>query len=150
MAIMASAPDAPGLPLAEIGGTTSTATRFDLAAEATPSNARQLRARFQQWLQTLDTPASLVDDLILAVYEAVTNVVEHAYPPDPPHPMMRLQARVEHHQVLITIRDHGRWRTPPSDPGYRGRGLAMMASLTTELHLYPTAEGTTVDLRATL
>jgi serine/threonine-protein kinase RsbW len=63
---------------------------------------------------------------------------------------MRLQARVDHHHLLITISDHGCWRTPPPEPGYRGRGLAMMRSLTTELHVHPTTHGTTVQLRADL
>lgn len=138
-------------PLAKTQGNTVAAREwFDLAVQANSPNARQLRARFQQWLQTLDAPELLVDDLILAVYEALANVVEHAYPPDHPHPMMRLQARVTHHELLITIRDHGSWRTPPPDPGYRGRGLAMMRTLTTALHLRPTPDGTTVQLRANL
>lgn len=123
---------------------------FDLAVEASPLNARQLRARFQQWLQTRGAPAALVDDLTLAVYEALANVVEHAYPPDYLQPMMRLQARVDHHQVLVTISDHGRWRTPPPEPGYRGRGLIMMRSLTTELDVHHTHEGTTVQMCAPL
>lgn len=44
---------------------------------------------------------------------------------------MRLQARLDHDQLLITITDHGCWRTP-GEPGYRGCGLAMMRSLTSE------------------
>ena len=139
------------LPPSQIGRNTIAAReRFDLAAEANPGNARRLRARFQKWLLTLGAPAVLVDDFVLAVYEALANVVEHAYPPDHPHPVMRLQARVDHHHLLITISDHGRWRPPPAEPGYRGRGLAMMRCLTTELHLHPTPDGTTVQLRADL
>jgi anti-sigma regulatory factor (Ser/Thr protein kinase) len=139
------------LPSVKIGKNTTAATDwFDLAVEANPHNARQLRARFQEWLQTVGAPASLVDDLSLAVYEALANVVEHAYPPDYPHPRMRLQARVDRHHVLITVSDYGSWRTPPPEPGYRGRGLAMMRSLTTELHLHPTPDGTRVQLRADL
>jgi serine/threonine-protein kinase RsbW len=149
VAAMLSALTASVLALAETTRKTITATKwFELAVEATASNARQLRARFQQWLQTLGAPATLVDDLTLAVYEALANVVEHAYPPDHPNPKMRLHARIEHHQLLITISDHGRWRTPPPQPGYRGRGLTMMRSLTTELHLHPSPDGTTVQLRA--
>lgn len=138
-------------PSVQIGTNTIAATEgFQLAVEATPHNARQLRARFQQWLQTLGAPAALVDDLTLAVYEALANAVEHAYPPDYPQPIMRLYARIDHHHVLITISDHGCWRTPPPQPGYRGRGLTMMRSLTSELHLHPSSEGTTVQLRAPL
>jgi serine/threonine-protein kinase RsbW len=139
-----------GLPPVEVGRNVLRAKDLlELAAEANPPNARQLRVRFQQWLQTLGTPASLVDDLILAVYEALANVVEHAYHPGHPHPVMHLHARLDHDHLLITITDHGRWRAP-SEPGYRGRGLAMMRSLTTEVHLHPTAHGTTVQLRAAL
>ena len=57
---------------------------LDLAAEAKPEKARQLRACFQHRLQTLGAPAPLVEDLSLAAYEALTNVVEHAYHPGHP------------------------------------------------------------------
>lgn len=138
-------------PSAQMGRCTIAATEwFDLAVEATPLNARQLRAQFRQWLQTRGARTALVDDLTLAVYEGLANVVEHAYPPDYLRPVMRLQALVERHQVLITISDHGRWRIPPPETGYRGRGLIMMRSLTTELHLHRTLEGTTVRMRAPL
>lgn len=63
---------------------------------------------------------------------------------------MRLAARRNQNQLLITITDHGRWRPPPGEPGYRGRGLAMMRALTGDVQLHPTAEGTTVRLRVTL
>ncbi|MCA1674722.1 MAG: hypothetical protein LC799_21850 [Actinobacteria bacterium] len=43
---------------------------------------------------------------------ALANVVEHAYPPDHPHLVMRLQAQLNH-QVLITISDEGCWRACP-------------------------------------
>jgi hypothetical protein len=46
--------------------------------------------------------------------------VEHAHPPDHPHPMMRLQARVDHHHLLITISDHGRWLIGPRVGQLRG------------------------------
>jgi serine/threonine-protein kinase RsbW len=122
---------------------------LDLVAEANPHGARKVRVRFQQWVQTLRAPSAVVDGLILAVYEALANVVEHAYLPDHPDPVMHLQARLDHEQLLITVTDHGRWRVP-QEPGYGGRGLAMMRSLTTEVHVRTTAEGTTVQLRAAI
>lgn len=134
---------------AEVGRNTIITMELELATEADADCARQLRGRFQQWLVTLGAPAALVDDLTLAVYEALANVVEHAYHPHHPHPVMHLQARLDHGQLLITITDHGRWR-PPGEPGYRGRGLAMMRSLASEVHLVATAHGTTVQLRAAL
>jgi serine/threonine-protein kinase RsbW len=145
---MPSACAASVLPLAEVGrNAITTRELLDVPTEANPLNARQLRVRFQEWLRTLDAPAALVDDLTLAVYEALANVVEHAYHPGHPHPVMHLQARLDHEQLLITVTDQGRWR-PPQEPGYRGRGLRMMRSLSTEVHLHRTAQGTTVQLCA--
>ncbi|MGB8229894.1 MAG: ATP-binding protein [Pseudonocardiaceae bacterium] len=119
---------------------------FDLTAEARPHNVRPLRVRFQQWLGTLGVSTTAVEDLALAVYEALANAAEHAYHPGHPNPIMRLQAQLDHDQLLITITDHGCWRTP-HEAGYRGRGLAMMRSFA-EVHLRSTAQGTTVHLRA--
>ena len=123
---------------------------LDITARANAYHARQLRIALRQWLHTAGVAPALAEDLTLASYEALANVVEHAYPPDHPHPVMRLQARVTHHELLIIIRDHGSWRAPPPDPGYRGRGLAMMHTLTTALHLRPTPDGTIVQLHANL
>jgi serine/threonine-protein kinase RsbW len=122
---------------------------LDLAAEAKPEKARQLRVCLQYWLRALGAPCALVEDLCLAAYEALTNVVDHAYHPGHLNPIMSLRARADQGQLTVTVSDQGRWR-PPQHPGYRGRGLVMMRALTTELHLYPTAEGTTVQLRAAL
>jgi serine/threonine-protein kinase RsbW len=105
--------------------------------------------RFQEWLRTLGAPAALVDDLSLAVYEALANAVEHAYPAHHPNPMMHLQAQRDGDQLLVTVTDHGSWRIP-HDTGYRGRGLTVMRCLTTEVLLQPTARGTTVHMRAAL
>lgn len=120
-----------------------------VAAAANPQNARQLRVRFQEWLRSLGAPAALVNDLSLAVYEALANVAEHAYPFHHPNPTMHLQAQFDRDQLLITVIDHGCWRTP-QDTGYRGRGLTVMRYLATEVDLYPTAHGTTVHMRAAL
>jgi hypothetical protein len=51
----------------------------------------------------------VVDDVTLAVYEALANAVEHAYHPHHPNPVMHLQARIDHTQLLITVTDHGCW-----------------------------------------
>ncbi|MGH3939679.1 MAG: ATP-binding protein [Pseudonocardiaceae bacterium] len=122
---------------------------LDLLTEATPQSARWLRVRFTEWLRTTGASATLVDDLTIAVYEALANVVEHAYPSDHPDPVMRLRAQSDYHQVLITISDNGCWRTP-SAPGFRGRGLLIMRYLATEVQLKTTEHGTTVHLRVDL
>lgn len=100
-------------------------------------------------MRTVGATDGLTDDLGLAVYEALANAVEHAYPPRHPRPMMRLQAQLNHEQVVITVSDQGCWRIP-GNPGYRGRGLTVMRHLVTEVDLDVTARGTTVRLRVAL
>jgi hypothetical protein len=76
-------------PSAEIGKNTIGATEwFEVAVEANADNARPAAGAFPGLAANTRYPASLVDDLTLAVYEALTNVVDHAYPPEHPHPMM--------------------------------------------------------------
>lgn len=117
-----------------------------LAGEATVDMVRQMRVCFQEWLWILGAAADLVNDLGLAVYEALANVVDHAYPPDDPHRWVYLQARLHGDQLLITVTDHGCWRTS-GESEYRGHGLAIMRSFT-EVYLHSTARGTTVQMRA--
>jgi serine/threonine-protein kinase RsbW len=121
---------------------------LDLVADADAQHARQLRIALQHWLRTAGVDAPLRDDLTLAVYEALANVVEHAYPPDHPRPVMRMMARLHHEDLLITVTDHGRWRPPSTEASYRGRGLTVMQALTTQTHLQRSTSGTTVYLRA--
>jgi anti-sigma regulatory factor (Ser/Thr protein kinase) len=133
--------------LSKESGTATSATPelLDLTTEASPHTARQVRVHFTQWLQRLGVPATLVCDLSIAVYEALANVAEHAYYPGHPQPLMRLQAQLSGNQLLITVTDHGCWRTPHQSC-YRGHGLAIMRCLTTGMDLQPSAHGTVVHL----
>ena len=86
----------------------------------------------------------LVDDLKLAVTEACTNTIQHAYR-DGDAGRVELRYEVEDGLVRITIEDSG---VGPSDerPVNRGEreggmGLAIIRSLVDELELQPGPEG---------
>ena len=74
-------------------------------------------------LETLPVPTALVEDIGLAVSEAATNAVLHAYLGDSrPGPLL-LSARLMDDRVHVVIRDHGRGMTPrPGQPGPRAWG----------------------------
>jgi len=55
-------------------------------------------------------------------------------------------ARTADGRVLVTVRDHGRWRKPPLDPGFRGRGLLMIKALTPRVEVLQGPQGTTVHM----
>jgi serine/threonine-protein kinase RsbW len=121
-----------------------------------------VRHRLRAWLATLDWPTPAAEDLEFVLSEAVTNVVEHAYPPpdrpDPATPLSGDEAATapketveilaavqlldeQARRVRVEVVDRGRWRVPPVNPGYRGRGLITMAAMTDQMSIKPATPG---------
>lgn len=120
---------------------------LQLDETATAPNATQLRRRFHTWL-AVDVAAGVVDELVLVVYEAIANVVEHAYSSRSVGPgSMGLHARRTRTHALITVSDHGIWRTPAPNR-LRGRGIPLMRHLAQDLRIDRTPAGTLVRIRA--
>lgn len=119
---------------------------LDVTTSATVHNATALRRTFRRWVKALvgDDDA---DDLTLAVYEALANAAEHAFAAQHEPGSMRLHATAADRQITVTITDNGTWRPPALPTGRRGRGLLLMDRLTTEAHIEPDLQGTTVRLR---
>ncbi len=74
------------------------------------------------------------------------NAIEHAYGSG--DAQFEVEARVEGGEVLLCVRDEGRWREPRG--GDRGRGLAIIESLMDEVRVTPGRRGTTVRMRRRL
>lgn len=126
------------------------AAQFARVLGAEPVTPSLLRRAFRDWLRTLHWPAEEADDLILAVSEAATNVVEHAYPRL--HRKRYRTVRVfaervpsaEGPRVRIEVNDTARWRPVPAEPGFRGRGLRLMRACTDALTINLNDSGTRV------
>jgi serine/threonine-protein kinase RsbW len=121
---------------------------------AVPHSLRHARVAFTEWLTQLQWPADDADDLILAVNEAVANVIDHAYPAGNPgavglHAWRSAGSSPATRRVTITITDHGDWDREHRtiDPaGRRGQGLALMSACTAKMQIQRSAGGTTVTL----
>jgi anti-sigma regulatory factor (Ser/Thr protein kinase) len=113
--------------------------------EAAPGQLALVRNQLTAWLREADVPDGLVGNVVLAVGEACTNCVEHAYRARPPG-TMRVEAEVEGDEIWIRVVDFGSWRTPTSQPNTRGRGLVLMRTLSDVVHLDSTGAGTTVAM----
>ena len=87
----------------------------------------------------------LAEDIVLAVDEAVSNAVEHAYRDRAPGPV-RLWAHTGGAGLTVVVDDRGCWRTPPPEPGCRGRGLSLIQLLAGHVELIRAATGTTVTM----
>jgi anti-sigma regulatory factor (Ser/Thr protein kinase) len=121
---------------------------------AQPSSLRPARAAIAEWLALLHWPRDDADDLVLAVSEAVTNVIEHAYPATHPG-SLGLRAwcgpgsAPATRRATVTITDLGNWvhMHGAMDPANRrGHGLTVMSACTAETRVKRSAHGTTVTL----
>jgi serine/threonine-protein kinase RsbW len=114
---------------------------------AVAERLNQLRRALTDWATRLGLAADTIMDLVLATYEAMANVVEHAYH-DCVSGLLDLRARadLEHHTITVVVTDYGRWRPQSSGPGTRGRGLSLIRGLTTHAEIRPTRHGTTVTM----
>jgi serine/threonine-protein kinase RsbW len=86
-------------------------------------------------------PATM-DDIVLAVSEAATNVVVHAY--GARHGTLTLIAQLRHGQLHIVVRDHGCGIAPPRDTPRPGHGLALMEHVAASLEILGSPAGTDV------
>jgi anti-sigma regulatory factor (Ser/Thr protein kinase) len=109
------------------------------ATDAVPA----LRRLTRRWAAESDLDEELAEDVVLAVDEAVTNVVEHAYPEVTGAVRLRL-TRWECGELTVVVEDDGTWRPLPGDPGFRGRGLSLIDRLADHAHVTPTSTGTLV------
>jgi serine/threonine-protein kinase RsbW len=121
-----------------------------LAEPATTTTPQLVREELRRWLASWSWPEDDLDDVVAAVDEAVSNVVDHAYRSLPSPGEVRVRARVDPegdgHRVTVVVSDRGRWRPVPADPGHRGRGLLMMRCCAADVRIEPDEHGTRVTL----
>lgn len=96
---------------------------FDRAA--LPETVRDARRRISAFAADHGATPLLVADVALAVTEALTNVVRHAYPAGRAG-LVRLEADVEEDDLEIVIIDDGAGFRSGSSPGL-GAGLSIVA-----------------------
>ena len=113
---------------------------------ADATQLRAIRADLRRWLAPVGLCDDAVDDVVLAVSEAASNVVDHAYDPVLEHGTVDISMQAEGGSLRIDVVDHGRWRTPSVGPTGRGRGIAMMNRLVDAVLIHYDPQGTRVVL----
>ena len=112
---------------------------------ANPARLVEVRQALVAWATAIGLPDDLVEDIVLATYEGLINATEHAYTADPRRLDLTAGLMIDG-WLLVTVRDYGRWRQPPADPGFRGRGLMMIHNLPDRAEVRPSADGTVVQM----
>jgi anti-sigma regulatory factor (Ser/Thr protein kinase) len=110
-----------------------TAPDLELMLPARPENVAVARHAIGGFADVLDMPDQTLADVKLAVTEACTNVVVHAYP-DGEGPM-GLRASVDDGVLRVVVVDEGRGILPRADSPGLGLGLPLIATLAESLEL---------------
>jgi serine/threonine-protein kinase RsbW len=112
-------------------GATPSPVRLSLPARA--RNIAVVRRALEAIADELALPRRLVEDMRLAVTEACTNVVRHAYSGAEANAAsaLRVELLPDSHGMQVIVEDQGRGMGPsPDDSGGPGLGLALIAALT--------------------
>jgi anti-sigma regulatory factor (Ser/Thr protein kinase) len=123
--------------------------RAEFSHQIWPANPDQLaliRAEARRWLAPQPLTEQAQKDIVLAVNEAATNAIEHAYSPDCVNPIVELTFWTESDAASIEIADRGAWRPPSPQPVGRGLGIAVMQRLMQSVVIHPSEHGTRVLL----
>jgi len=117
-----------------------TSTDVKLTLPARPENVSVIRHVLGAFAEALRLSDELVEDLRLAVTEACTNVVRHAYPPERPGPVeISIVPSDEHLSVVVA--DHGRGIGSSADTTGPGLGLPLIAAIADDVEIQPVPGG---------
>jgi GAF domain-containing protein/anti-sigma regulatory factor (Ser/Thr protein kinase) len=114
-----------------------------LRVAARPEELAAIRRLLRTWLLDAGGDRRAIEAVLLASGEACTNAIEHAYGPG--DQTFELEAARDGDDVVLEIRDSGRWR--PARGQNRGRGLGLMETFMDEVEVSPTETGTAVRMR---
>ncbi|MFC0438333.1 SpoIIE family protein phosphatase [Kutzneria buriramensis] len=106
-----------------------------------------IRKSIEAWTERAGLSTDLSQMVGLAVYEAMANVVEHAYRDDG---IGNLDVELYHdgEAVVAVVADEGHWHvSTPEEQQHRGRGLALIERLAAQVTVLPSPTGTRVRMR---
>jgi PAS domain S-box-containing protein len=127
---------------------------LEQSVPADPARLSGVRRSVTAWARAGGLPEEALDDLQLALGEAVANAAEHAYAAGGRGEFRYRVAGEPDGSIAVCVRDSGHWRPPPADRGHRGRGLELISALATDVAVTHedgagdgTGSGTTVRFR---
>jgi anti-sigma regulatory factor (Ser/Thr protein kinase) len=113
--------------------------------EADPESVGRARAELARFASRAGANETLIDGVRLAVSEAVTNAVRHAYPLDPGE--VRVRALVGGDVLEVVVSDDGCGvHREGTSVGGLGFGLALICEVSDQMTLAPRSDGGT-DVR---
>jgi anti-sigma regulatory factor (Ser/Thr protein kinase) len=112
---------------------------------ADPMHLLHIRALTRSWLTPLKMDTE--SDIVLAVNEAASNAIEHAYVTPGPADHVVVRLWTEPHHLHCEVADRGRWKATDTGPGHRGRGIPLMEEMIDSVVIQHDGDGTRVLMR---
>jgi len=109
-------------------------TDVKLTVPAVPENVAVVRHVLGAFAESMRLPDELIEDLRLAVTEACTNVVRHAYPAGEPG-AVEISIEPREDRVRIVVADTGRGIGTSADTSGPGLGLPLIAAIADSIDL---------------
>jgi len=123
-----------------------TLEHVDVRLPAESASAPLARNALRRFFAASHLGERRIYDALVAVGEAVSNAIEHAYAGRPNH-TFSVRARYEGLSCVVLVEDEGTWRHDGDTPG---RGIELMRTLSDECSIEHGPHGTTVLLRFAL
>jgi anti-sigma regulatory factor (Ser/Thr protein kinase)/putative methionine-R-sulfoxide reductase with GAF domain len=119
---------------------------LELERPARPTALAGIRRALEHWLQGHGIDREVATEIMVAVNEACSNAISHAYGPGRGTFAVRLERAGEY--IEATVVDHGHWRAPRDNE--RGRGLKIMRAAMDSVDVRTGDRGTEVLMRRAL
>jgi anti-sigma regulatory factor (Ser/Thr protein kinase) len=119
---------------------TEIANDLALSLPADPKVLAEIRHLLRRWLRHHGATDAETLEITLAVSEACTNAIEHAYSPAPAH--FTLTASAGPGRLTFVVRDAGHWRPPRGQD--RGRGLTIIRAAMDDVEVNSSETGTEI------
>ena len=117
---------------------------FEATLPGTPLGVRMLRREMAELAKDCGMDAGGIDDVRLAVTEAATNAVIHAYASSDGE--LRVSAAVQDGELAIVIADTGPGLVERRDSPGLGVGLAVIASTAERMKILSDRDGTEIHM----
>lgn len=117
---------------------------FEATYPSTPSGVGAMRREVSAFAGRAGMGEDGVGDVQLAVSEAATNAVVHAYRERDGH--LHVRAHVDGMELIVVVVDTGSGLAPRADSPGLGLGMPLMASVTTRFQVVSQGKGTEVQM----
>jgi PAS domain S-box-containing protein len=122
------------------------ASRWERECRGEPACVPELRNGVSEFARSTGAGDSVVTDVALAVSEAVTNAVMHAFIDSAPG-RVRVISEPGDGCLIVRVLDDGRGMMPRSDSPGLGLGLPMIGQFTSSVDIRPGLEGRGTEVR---